>query len=266
MSQGWIKLHRQIRDNDLWKRKPFDPARAWIDLLLLADHADGSFWKRGIEIELKRGDVGWSIKGLAAEWGWTRGKVERFLNHLESRHQITQQRTRLSTVITILNYAQYQDNDQQTVPKTRNRQATDAQQTSTDKNGKNEKNGKEGEEVTPCESETEKTREIVHHWQNLGRNPKDYTAIEGRTHRSITKHLNCRSPEEIKKALDRVAKEYEHQDFRPWLANLFGRESKITPYYGDLFSPATQTKSINDVDYQSEHGRNPLNVETETRP
>ncbi len=40
MSQGYICLHRKIRDNWLWKKKPFSPGQAWVDMLLLADHAD----------------------------------------------------------------------------------------------------------------------------------------------------------------------------------------------------------------------------------
>jgi len=33
---GWIKLHRQIRENPLWTDRPYARGQAWVDLLLRA--------------------------------------------------------------------------------------------------------------------------------------------------------------------------------------------------------------------------------------
>ena len=38
--EGWIKLHRKITENWLWDDKPYDKARAWIELLLMVNHED----------------------------------------------------------------------------------------------------------------------------------------------------------------------------------------------------------------------------------
>jgi len=108
--QGWIKIHRQLQDNPLWTCESFTRGQAWIDLLLLASHKDTFFYKRGVKISLKRGQVGVSGKGLAERWGWSRTKVNKFLLELEKEHQIGQQKNNVTQIVTIVNYAKYQAN------------------------------------------------------------------------------------------------------------------------------------------------------------
>jgi hypothetical protein len=85
---GWIKLYRKLQQNDLWTFEPFTRGQAWVDLLLLANHKDGFIRVRGIRVEVKRGQVGWSEIKLAERWKWSRGKVRRFLFELECDGQI----------------------------------------------------------------------------------------------------------------------------------------------------------------------------------
>lgn len=41
MSDGWIKLYRQIQDCWIWDDDDkYDKAHAWLDLLILANHRD----------------------------------------------------------------------------------------------------------------------------------------------------------------------------------------------------------------------------------
>jgi uncharacterized phage protein (TIGR02220 family) len=135
-NNGWIKLYRKIMENDYWLSEPFTRAQAWIDLLLLANHTTGHIRKRGILIEVQRGQVGYSEKTLSARWKWSRGKVLRFLSQLKSRSQITrnpvQQNRNLSSLITIINYDLYQSYD--TTSST-----TDGQQTVQEQEGKERK-------------------------------------------------------------------------------------------------------------------------------
>lgn len=133
---GWISLYRKIRENGLWADKPFARGQAWIDLLLLANHKPGHIYIRGNRIDLERGQIGWSVQRLAVEWGWSRGKVQRFLNDLENEHQIEQQKNAISTVITIINY----DAMQKTDTYADIRRTSDGHQTDT--NNKNNKNNK----------------------------------------------------------------------------------------------------------------------------
>lgn len=108
---GWIKLHRKIQECWIWEDKPYDKARAWIDLLLLAMHRDKKLLIQS-DIELvPRGSFMTSILKLSERWGWSRNKTLRFLNVLESEQMLNTKRTQNGTLITIENYGVYQGGD-----------------------------------------------------------------------------------------------------------------------------------------------------------
>ena len=116
MDRGWIRIYRALWDNKYWpKERAYTPAEAWIDMLLLASFKDTSYEKRGVWIDVKRGQIGRSIKGLADRWKWSHGKVERFLKELSSKNdpQIEYQKSNITTVITIINYEKYQGDGEQ---------------------------------------------------------------------------------------------------------------------------------------------------------
>ena len=108
-NQGWISLHRKIQDNFLYFSEPFTKAQAWIDLILNANHVDGKFIVRGVVIEIKRGELGWSELTMASRWQWSRNKVRGFLKLLENEQQIEQLKvSRITSITKILNYENYQ--------------------------------------------------------------------------------------------------------------------------------------------------------------
>lgn len=111
MSQGWVKLHRSMFDNDLWTAEPFTKGQAWIDLIGNANHKPASIWIRGIEQPVKRGQLAWSELTMAKRWKWSRGKVRRYLSSLETRQMIVQQTNKLTTLLTICKYDIYQSGD-----------------------------------------------------------------------------------------------------------------------------------------------------------
>lgn len=114
MTNGWIMLHRSLIDSDFWLSEKFTKAQAWVDLILNANHKDGSFWVRGIEVEVKRGQLGWSEVTMAKRWKWSRGKVRLFLNWLAKDQKIVQQkRQQITTIISLINYEKYQTDVQQ---------------------------------------------------------------------------------------------------------------------------------------------------------
>ena len=101
-------LHRQIQDCWIWEEKPFDKARAWIDLLLLANHKDVRISIDGKPVQITRGQFHTSELKLADRWGWDRKKVMRFLDVLEKDKMLTKECTRRGTTLTIVNYAHFQ--------------------------------------------------------------------------------------------------------------------------------------------------------------
>ncbi len=134
--KGWIKIHRCLLENPIYNCEPFDRTHAWIDLLLLANHKEGYFYKRGIRIDVKEGQVGYDIDSLGKRWKWSRGKVERFLKSLENDKNIVRQKSNVTTLISIVKYKEYQANDNANEHQT-------IKQTNTNKNEKKEKNEKE---------------------------------------------------------------------------------------------------------------------------
>jgi hypothetical protein len=109
LSKGWIHLHRSIQDCWLWQIKPFDKARAWVDLLLFANHDERKIYDGGKPITVHRGQYLTSIEKLTDRWGWTRNKTKRFLATLEADEKLTTERTNRWTLVTILNYGPYND-------------------------------------------------------------------------------------------------------------------------------------------------------------
>lgn len=134
MDRGFIKIFRKLADNPLWLQKPFSDGQAWVDLLMVANHKPGIISKRGQRVKVERGQVGYSVKGLADRWGWSRGKVDRFLIYLEGGHQIEQQKNNVTTLITLTNYETYNVVD----IKTDTKRTPNEHQTDTNKKGKNE--------------------------------------------------------------------------------------------------------------------------------
>lgn len=129
MQDGWIKIHRKIFENKYYFAEKFTKMQAWIDLLLLANHKEGYFEKRGIGVNIERGQLAYSEKTLSKRWQWSRGKVRRFLFILEMEQQIVQQKSNITTLISILNYNSYQDVVQQTVPQTDTKRTPNGTQT-----------------------------------------------------------------------------------------------------------------------------------------
>ncbi len=105
---GWIKLHRKILDCFIWDDKPYDKARAWIDLLLSAMHKDKKMLVDGKVVIIKQGSFMTSILKLADKWGWNRKTVSAYLKMLENEEMIVTERTSKGTTVTIVNYEKYQ--------------------------------------------------------------------------------------------------------------------------------------------------------------
>jgi hypothetical protein len=152
MTEGWIKLHRRIIDNNLWTGEPFSRGQAWVDMILLANHKPGCVYVRGNKVPIKRGQIGWSIVKLSKRWTWSRNKVRRFLNDLENEQQIVQQKNTVTSIITIVKYNEYQSGD--TTDDTANGTQT-VHRRYTNKNVKNDKKEREGENQVEKSNQTD---------------------------------------------------------------------------------------------------------------
>ena len=107
--EGWISIHRKIREHWIWKNKePFDKRSAWIDLLLSVNHKKSKIEFENEIFELDSGQCVTSLEKLAKRWSWSRHKVSDFINRLEQEHMLVQVRDKKKTLISIENYGKYQ--------------------------------------------------------------------------------------------------------------------------------------------------------------
>jgi len=142
MSDGWISLHRKIRENPIWKERPFSRGQAWIDLILRANHKDNQFLLGNEFILCKKGQFYTSESKLSIEWGWSRKKVARFFKCLEGGLMVSRKCTNKWTRITITNYGTYQETGAAKAP-VRHRSGTGKAQvrhTNNNDNNENKKN------------------------------------------------------------------------------------------------------------------------------
>lgn len=108
MSEGWISLHRGWRDNPIF-RGEFSRADAWVWLIENACWKATRFDINGKTVLLERGQVCASIRHLGDAWGWSKSAVDRFLARLETETMIEREAGHGKLILTVCNYAKYQD-------------------------------------------------------------------------------------------------------------------------------------------------------------
>lgn len=134
MGNGWIKLHRKLLENPIFKNERY--LKLWIYLLLKANHkGDKLMWNGGV-LEIKEGQFVTGRKKIALDTELKQSTIEDILKYLENQHQIRQQKTNKYRLITIVNWQTYQHADTKSdIKATTKRHLAD-----TNKKGKNEKN------------------------------------------------------------------------------------------------------------------------------
>ena len=96
-----------VFDDPLWTSEKMTKGQAYADLFRLAQFKPGLVNKRGNLIPLKPGQIGWSMVALSKRWKRSLGWVRRLLNYLEKAEHIVQQKTNVSTTITLLHWRDY---------------------------------------------------------------------------------------------------------------------------------------------------------------
>lgn len=142
---GWIKIHRSITEKGWFHHS--DYVGLWILLLLKAVYKPTEYLWNGKTIVLKRGQFVTGRNALSRESGLNRSKVDRILKLFESEHQIEQQMTSTSRLISILNYEKYQQVEPPTEPRMSHGRATGEPPVSTKEEGKEGK--KEKKDILP---------------------------------------------------------------------------------------------------------------------
>lgn len=108
--KGYILLHRKILENSCWNNgQKYDIRSAWIYILLIVNHADKEQLYNGQIITIHRGQKLTSMVKLAKIWGVDRKTVKKWLIIWKNAGMIRFDITNQSTLLTVVNYSQYQD-------------------------------------------------------------------------------------------------------------------------------------------------------------
>ena len=206
---GWISLHRQIQEHELWQDKPFSRGQAWIDILLMVNHQDEKIMFDGNITIVKRGSRITSIRKLCERWGWSNSKVIKFLKLLQDEKMLDYISDKKKTVLTVVNYGSYQNED--TLKRHRNTTETPLKHTNNNDNNDNNDN---------------KIYSLVIDYLNL-KCGTSYKATSNKTKACINARLNEDfTLEDFKKVIDIKATEWLNTDMQKYLRpeTLFGNK------------------------------------------
>lgn len=131
---GYIKLYRSIMDHWLYSRsKPFCEVAAWIDLLMFVYRFDSKEPIQG-QIQVTKAGSRWTgYQELSDRWGWSKSKTRRFLKLLESDEMITLNSNTNGTLVTIVNYGDFQIERNTDEPQMKHERNTDEPRAYTEK-------------------------------------------------------------------------------------------------------------------------------------
>lgn len=113
---GWIKLHRGIFDH--WIASDPDYLCVWLRMLTEANFEDKKHLFNGALLEIRRGQIIFGLEAWSSKTGVTIAKLRKLLDMLEKDKMINRQKTNKYSLISITNYALYQDDDRQNASKT----------------------------------------------------------------------------------------------------------------------------------------------------
>lgn len=138
MKGGWVKLYRELLDKPIWQLSTPNQRSVLIAILLLANHSENKWEWNGKPFIVKPGQFVTSLPKLAEKAGKgvtvqvVRGALQRF----EKYDFSTDQSTDTGRLITVVNWASYQSENETTT----DRQQSDNRPTTPNKNVKNNKN------------------------------------------------------------------------------------------------------------------------------
>ncbi|WP_260411000.1 replication protein [Cohnella xylanilytica] len=152
--EGWIKLHRKLRENPIFNN--VELLRLWLICLFEATHKERDQIVGRQIVHLMPGEFvtgrfdlhAMFNMGLPIDQQKSPKTVWRWLEALENGGFLTIKPTNKYSVVSILNWHKYQNDDQQFDQQVTNKRPTDDQQVTTNKNVKNDKNVKNEDQKT----------------------------------------------------------------------------------------------------------------------
>ncbi|MGX9799590.1 hypothetical protein ACWYVZ_05965 [Pediococcus acidilactici] len=117
--QGWISLYRKIQNSFVWTNS--DQLKLWLLILMKANHSENKFLFNGNEIFLSSGQMVTGRDAIALEFNNGVKPVQRvssrqlwrWIKQFEKEQMLSIKSTSRNSVITVKNWSEYQQHDQQ---------------------------------------------------------------------------------------------------------------------------------------------------------
>ena len=120
-NEGYVKLLRKLEKWEWYKNQ--NVKAAFIHCLLRANYENQKWQNRTI----KRGSFVTSLSNFSSETGLSIQQTRTALEHLKSTNDITIETTRKYSIITVVNYSKYQDDNKKVNKQSTHRQHKDKQ-------------------------------------------------------------------------------------------------------------------------------------------
>ena len=140
---GFVKLHRKLIAWGWYQ--DYVVKDVFLHLLLTANFKD-SQW---MGVTLKKGQLVTSYKHLSEDLAFSVRQVRTAIDKLKSTGEITTEATNRFTIITVVNWEEYQLFDEKTTSEATRNQTNERQQRKNDKNNKESKEEKESAAPLP---------------------------------------------------------------------------------------------------------------------
>lgn len=190
---GWIKLHRDIRQNWIWQNPVY--FRAWVDMIMQANHEPKNRLYKDNLVHIDRGQIVGSLKSFSKRWKMTINKTRHFLKLLENDSMIVKKTTQGFTHLNICNYDTYQSSAQTDHNFTTRSPHTHHTLTTTPKelkNEKNEKNVSKAQQIQKIKDNLDSfinkfpTKNVKHEFESFC----DWLSAKGRTYKNYSAGFN----------------------------------------------------------------------------
>lgn len=131
-NQGWIKIYRKLENSSIFSSEK--GLKIWIWCLLHAGHKENDIYLNLQKIHLQRGQFVFGRESASKQLGMSPSTVRNWIRLLKKDSYIDITATNKYSIITVLNYGQYQKED----IRKDNRITTEKQQNNTNNNDNND--------------------------------------------------------------------------------------------------------------------------------
>jgi hypothetical protein len=151
MKNGWIKLHRQLREHEIYKNTT--ALHLWIECLFRASHEDRKVLLKRQRLDLDAGSFVFGYRELSVVANCSPSTAKFWMDYFEAERMIERTTTAKGTICKLKNWKEYQSTERES------ERSANAERTLSESN-KNVKNDKNVRSNVPSADDTSDNRKL----------------------------------------------------------------------------------------------------------